>query len=91
MKNQKTPEQLETNHQIRRPFINLKDASTYLGLSKSTLYSYTHKRVIPFYKLRGRKVYFKIEDLDNFILNETNLCKSQEEIENEALNHIISK
>lgn len=78
------------NETKERPFMSLQDASFYLGLSKATLYSYTHNRIIPFYKLRGRKVYFRIEDLDNFVLNETNHCKSTTEIEAEALNHHLA-
>lgn len=74
---------------IQKSFISLDEASVYLGIKKSTLYSYTHNRIIPFYKPR-RKIYFKIEDLDNFVLNETNHCKSTTEIEAEALNHHLA-
>lgn len=72
------------------PFLSLQEASRYLKLQPSTLYSYTHKRVIPFYKLRGRKIYFKKEDLDNFILSETNLVKSKQQIETEAISNIVT-
>lgn len=74
--------------QIKAPFISLAEASEYLGLSKATLYSYTHNRVLPFYKLRGRKLYFKREDLDSFIMNDKNLVKSKFQIESEALRNI---
>jgi excisionase family DNA binding protein len=91
MENQNAKKKLETNYnQIKRPFITLEEASVYLGLTKATLYSYTHKRIIPFYKIRGRRVYFKIEDLDNFILNETNLVKSEQQIEAEAISNIFN-
>ena len=91
MKNQESQKQSDFNHlTITRSFLPLEKACEYLSLSKATLYSYTHKRVIPFYKPRGRKVYFKIEDLDNFILNETNRCKSVAEIQEEATNRILT-
>jgi excisionase family DNA binding protein len=78
---------------IESPFFSLSSAADYLHLKKSTLYSYTHKRVIPFYKLRGRKIYFRKEDLDNFITgeNDSNLVKSQKQIESEAIANLISK
>jgi len=79
---------MSKENQIRSPFISLAEASEYLKLKPATLYSYTHNRVLPFYKLRGRKIYFKREDLDNFILNARNLVKSKQQIENEALQNI---
>ncbi len=77
---------------IESPFLTVMEASEYLKLKPSTLYSYTHKRVIPFYKLRGRKIYFRKEDLDNFIMgdNDLNLRKSQKQIEAEAISNIIT-
>jgi excisionase family DNA binding protein len=67
-----------------RKFITVEDASTYLGIKKSTLYSYTHKRMIPFFK-PSHKIYFRIEDLNSFVMNEDCYFKSQEQIEVEAL------
>ncbi|MCK5050635.1 MAG: helix-turn-helix domain-containing protein [Candidatus Cloacimonetes bacterium] len=75
---------------IESPFLSLQEASEYLKLKPSTLYSYTHKRVIPFYKLRGRKIYFRKEDLDNFIMNDMNLVKSKKQITSDALTNIVS-
>lgn len=72
-----------------KPFINIDEASQYLGISKNTIYGYTSNKIIPFYKLQGRRLYFKIEDLNNFILNQKNKIKSSSEIETEAINHII--
>ena len=74
-----------------RPFLSLGEACEYLSLKPATLYSYTHKRVLPFYKVRGRKLYFLKDDLDNFILNEGNLVKSVQQIEDEAAKHFLTK
>lgn len=71
-----------------RSFLPLADAAIYLGLQKSTLYAYCSQRLLKFYKVRNRKIYFLKEDLDNFILNEQNLVKSQKQIEEEAQQHI---
>ena len=56
-----------------RPFLTFDEASRYLGLSKNTLYTYTSKSLIPSYKVQGRKLYFKIADLNSFVLDKKNL------------------
>jgi len=75
----------------KRPFLSLEEACEYLSLKPATLYSYTHKRVLPFYKVRGRKLYFLIDDLDEFILSEKNLVKSFMQTEEEAARHVSKK
>ena len=59
---------IKTNEQ--RPFLTLDEASQYLGISKNTIYRYTSQGALIFYKLRNRKLYFKIDDLNEFVLNE---------------------
>jgi excisionase family DNA binding protein len=73
---------------IERSFLPLKEAATYLGIKKSTLYAYCQQRIIKFFKVRNRKIYFLIEDLNNFVLNEENLVKSKSQIENESVQKI---
>ena len=75
---------MENKDQNERKFLSLTEAAEYLGLQKSTMYSYCHKRVLNFYKIHNRLTYFLKEDLDNFILNEQNLVKSQSQINEEA-------
>jgi len=64
-----------------KPFLNIDEACQYTGIPKPTLYGFTSKGIIPFHKLNGRRVYFEIKDLDNFILK--NRIKSNAEIKNE--------
>jgi excisionase family DNA binding protein len=66
-----------------KPFLNLNEASDYLGLSKHSIYSYTSRGVIPHYKT-GRKIYFSIEELNKWILNKENKIRSMDEIESLA-------
>ncbi len=47
-------------------WMNVAQAAEYLGISKGTLYQYTHRKEITHYKF-GNKVAFKITDLDNFM------------------------
>jgi excisionase family DNA binding protein len=61
----------------QRPFLPIKSAASYLGVPLSSMYGYAHKKAIKTYKLRGRRLYFDLEDLNNFILNQENLIPSQ--------------
>ena len=47
-----------------KPVMNIEEASQYLQISKATLYTYTFRNRIPYYKLQGRRVYFKKEDFN---------------------------
>ena len=77
-------------NQIESVFMSLAEACAYLNLKPATLYSYNYYRTIPFHRRRGRKVYYKKVDLDNFILNNTSLVKSYLQIESEAISNIIA-
>ncbi len=48
--------------------LTLKEAATFMGISSSTLYKMTHRRTIPFYKPNGKLIFFKKEDLINWML-----------------------
>jgi excisionase family DNA binding protein len=75
---------------FQKPFLTSYEAAAYLGIAQITLYTYTCNRVIPFYKTK-RKLYFKIVDLDNYVLNNDNRIKSAEEIEKEAKRYEATK
>jgi len=76
--------------EFQKPFLTSEEASQYLNIALITLYTYTSKRAIPFYKAR-RKLYFKREDLDNYILNNDNRVKSADEIQREARRYEAAK
>jgi len=71
-------EQRVTSKQV----LNFNEASRYLELSHSHLYKLTSAGGIPFYKPNGKKLYFKREELDNWLLR--NRCASTTEIEEQA-------
>ena len=50
-----------------KSFLNVVEATIYLGLSKSALYKLTSSNQIPFFKPSGKLIYFKQADLDNWI------------------------
>jgi len=73
---------------MEKDFFDTKEAAEYLGVSIKTIYSYTNKKVIPFYKVQNRKVYFKKTDLDEFLFSPTNRSSSVYEIKLQAAEYI---
>jgi len=69
--------------------MNLTEAAEYLNLSPSTLYKKTHKLEIAFLKPNGKKIYFRKEDLDNWL--NRNRSSSEDEIIEEFTNNLINK
>lgn len=50
-----------------RKFINFEECCTYLGMSKAALYHLVAKKQITHYKPSGRKLFFKVADLDRWL------------------------
>ena len=65
---------------------NKKRSYEFLGISINTLYGYCSKRIIPFYKPGGSKVFFDREELIAWI--KENKKASHEEIEEETLSYL---
>lgn len=42
-------------------------ACEYLGVTSGQMYNYTHKKMLPFYKPFGKKLYFKKSELNALI------------------------
>lgn len=70
-------------------FFTLKEAATYLNLSEKTIYQYINSNKISYYKPNNGKVFFKINDLNKYILNERNHIKSRSDIECEIETQMI--
>ena len=51
-----------------KTLLTLNEAARYLGLSSSTLYKFSSKRIIRTYCPNGKKIFFKKSDLDEFLL-----------------------
>ncbi len=77
---------MSKNNEFQKPYISLDEACEYLSLKKSILYSYTHKNVLPFNKIR-RRILFKVSELNEFI--ESHRVMSRSEIETAAINQIF--
>lgn len=67
-------EKLLTERNIQEAdFLNVGEASLYLGIKKSTLYKLTHSRKIPYFCPGGKLIYFRKSDLNEFLLRNRQL------------------
>ena len=64
-----------------KPFMTSIEAADYMDISINTLYSYCSRRLLSYYKLNGRKMYFRKNELDNYICNSANFYKKDRTIE----------
>ena len=68
-----------------KEIFNVDEAASFLGLSKSRIYKMTHHKEVPYYTT-GKRVYFKREDLLDYVTKHR--ISSKEEIEQQAINYI---
>jgi excisionase family DNA binding protein len=57
--------------------LTFREASEYLGVSKSYLYQLTHKRAISFFKPAGKMIYFTKADLNKYLFRNRRSYKSE--------------
>jgi len=74
---------------LQKQVLNFNETCKYLELSQSHLYKLTSTGAIPHYKPNGKKIYFNRPELDQWLLR--NKIDSQDEIEQQAANFLISK
>lgn len=74
---------------MQKQVLNFNETCKYLELSQSHLYKLTSTGAIPHYKPNGKKIYFNRPELDHWLLR--NKIESQDEIEKQAADFLISK
>jgi excisionase family DNA binding protein len=67
-----------------KPILSFREATCYLDVSESFLYKMTSGARINYFKPNNGKIYFKREDLDNWMLS--NEVKSINDLQNQVLN-----
>lgn len=72
----------------QKTVLNFDEVAEYTGLSKSHLYKLTSTAGIPCYKPTGKKIYFKKQEIDDWLLRNKKL--SANEIDDMAEDHIVS-
>lgn len=65
-----------------KTLLSVKDLSKYLDISEGYIHKMTHNREIPFYKPNGKKLYFKRDEIDQWVINSKVL--TQEELRKES-------
>ncbi len=69
-------------HNMNKDILSLNDFVNYADISKSRAYKAVHNKELPYFKPHGGKVYFKLEDVKNWLLQ--NRVDSKSEIEAKA-------
>lgn len=64
---------------------NVNEVVLYTGLSKQYLYKLTSRKEIPYYAANGKKIFFKKEEIDDWLLR--NRRSTNDEVEKEAINY----
>lgn len=73
-----------------KPFMDINEVSKYLIISKSTIYSYCSIGLIPHFKT-GKKLWFSMQEIDDWILNRKNRRRTVAEIKHEAADMVIEE
>lgn len=81
------PATIPTGNLPMKKYLTVKESAEYLGISTQSLYELKMKKKLPSFKPGGTgsksgKVYFDIDDLNNYFLS--GACKSQKQIDSEA-------
>lgn len=74
---------------LNKEMLTVTEAADFMGISKSTLYKMSFNRDLPVYKPTGGRIYFKREDIDNYL--QQNRVMSNKEIEQEAINYLANR
>jgi len=53
---------------LQKPVLDVNEAAEYLSFSKSHLYKLTSKQLIPYSCPQGKRLYFRREELDDWML-----------------------
>lgn len=73
---------------LQKDVFNLNEACTYLDMSASHLYKLTSQKQIPHFCPQGKKLYFRREELDAWLLR--NRQETTDEIETKAANYLLT-
>lgn len=73
-----------------KPFMNMEECRSYMGISRNSLYAKTSRHEIPYFRV-GKRLVFRTSEIDEWILNHRNKVKSKEEIKNEVTTRILTE
>jgi len=79
---------LQQQNLLQKDALNLNEACAYLDMSASHLYKLTSQKQIPHFCPQGKKLYFRREELNEWLLR--NRKDTTEEIETKAANYLLT-
>ena len=79
---------LQQQNLLQKDVLNHTEAHTYLDISASHMYKLTSQKQIPHFCPQGKKLYFRREELDQWLLR--NRQDSTDEIETRAANYLLT-
>jgi excisionase family DNA binding protein len=79
---------LQQQNLLQKDVLNLNEAHAYLDISASHMYKLTSQKLIPHFCPQGKKLYFRREELDQWLLR--NRQDSIDEIDTRAANYLIT-
>lgn len=80
-------EKLDEQNLLQKPTLNFNEACKFLDVSTSHLYKLTSTKQIPHFCPQGKKLYFKREELDSWLLR--NRQQTSGEVEEMAKDLVI--
>ena len=78
---------LDEQNLLQKTTLNFAEACKYIDVSPSHLYKLTSTKQIPHFCPQGKKLYFKRQEVDEWLLR--NKQETSEEIETAAANYLI--
>lgn len=84
----KLADKVEEQSILQKSVLNFSELCRYLQVSPSYLYRLTSQKQIPCYCPQGKKLYFRKEEIDQWLLQ--NRQSSSDEIEKAASNYILT-
>lgn len=85
----KISNELREQKLLQKEMLTFQEACEYLNVSSSYLYKKTSQKLIPFYAPSKRKLFFKKEELDNWLFS--NEFKSDKSIDKIASDYLIKR
>lgn len=74
-------EDLENSQYANKDVLTFDEACKYLGVSDSLLYKLTSSKAVPHYKPRGKMIYFKKLELNEWLLHNQVITVEQAKLE----------
>lgn len=82
-------EEINNNLFFQKTVLSFDEACKYCSISKSKMYKHTSSSNIPYYKPEGKLIFFKREELDQWLLR--NRQSSLDELQRVATKYSLTK